>query len=246
MDAVEGADAVVNLSGVKVVDPFKPWTRRYRDAVLRSRVDSTTALVDAIRRAERRPSVMVNQSAIGFYGSQGDRVLTEFSPPGSDFLADVVQAWEAAARPAEDLGVRLVLLRTAVVLGRGGGLLPQFRLPFKLFFGGTMGRPDQWFSWIHLDDEVGVFIHALTHQDVSGPVNSAAPNPVTMRDFSRSLGHALKRPTWIPLVWLGMKIFLGRRSEAVLASQRVQPEILISHGYRFKYPEVEAALRDSV
>lgn len=246
MDAVDGSDAVVNLAGYPVVEPGRPWTAKTRALILNSRIDSTVALVEAIRRAGRKPAVLVNQSAIGFYGSQGDRVLTESSPPGDDFLAEVVRRWEAAAVPVEELGVRLVLPRTGIVLGPGGGLVQQFALPFRLFAGGTMGYPNQWVSWIHLRDEVGVILYALDHPELHGQVNATAPEPVTMETFSRELGRALGRPSWVPFLWLPMRLVLGRRAEAVLASQRVQPQELLRAGYRFAYTDVGEALRAAV
>lgn len=244
-ESVDGSDAVINLAGAPVVDPLKPWTAQRKVIIRASRVDSTRALIRAIEKATSRPSIMINQSAIGFYGSRGDVVLTETSPAGSDFLAGVVVDWEAAAAPATTLGVRLVLLRTANVLGHGG-LLPQFELPFKLFFGGTMGNPGQWFSWIHIDDEVALMLYALDHDGLHGPVNASAPNPVTMDAFSRELGAALHRPAWMPFIGTGMKVMLGQRSEAVLASQRVVPAVAEQSGYLFRYPESGPALREFI
>lgn len=241
-DALSGADAVINLAGHRVVQPLNPWTASEKARILSSRVDSTRALVEALRAAQPRPATFINGSAIGCYGSQGNVVLTEESPPGNDFLAGVVKQWEAAARPAEELGVRLVLLRTANVLG-DGGLLPQLALPFKLYLGGDLGPPGQWFSWIHLQDEVDLIIHALTHDTVRGPVNATSPNPVTMSEFSHDLGAALHRPVWVPLVPLFLRVALGQRAQAVLSSQRVEPEVALSTGYVYRHPQVEEALR---
>lgn len=245
-DAVDGADAIVNMAGYPVAEPTKPWTADRRALILKSRIDSTRALVETVQSVKRKPSVFVNQSAIGYYGSRGDRLLTEASPAGDDFLADVVSQWEAAARPVEKFGVRLVILRTGIVLGRGGGLVKQLELPFKLFAGGTMGYPGQWVSWIHLEDEVGVVLCALDNPDMRGIVNAVAPAPVTMQTFSSALGAALGRPSWVPFLWAPMKLLLGRRAEAVLASQRVEPTELVRIGYEFEYRDVEAALRASV
>lgn len=243
MDAFSGADGVVNLAGEQMVSPFEPWTKAKKERVLASRVDSTKAVVEAIEQASPRPTVLVNQSAIGYYGSQGDAVLTESSPVGSDFLAYVVENWEAAARAVERIGVRLVLLRTGLVLGRGGGLLQQFVMPFRLFVGGTMGASKQWVSWIHMDDEVGLIIYALTHDTVSGVVNAASPNPVTMDLFSRQIGQTINRPSWVPYLDVAMKIALGERSQAVLASQRVLPERAEAAGYQFRHTESAEALQ---
>ena len=242
MDAFSWADAAVNLSGVPVIQPLQPWTAQYRAEILNSRVVSTRGFYAALAAADPRPAVVVSQSAIGYYGSRGDTVLTEESAPGNDFLAGVVQAWEDAARPAEELGVRIVWPRTGHVLGRGG-LLAFLELPFKLFLGGTLGYPDQWVSWIHLEDEVEIIRHALTHDDVRGPINATAPNPVTMQEFCDELGGAMHRPSWFPLYAPLMKLGLGQRSEAVLASDRVLPEAIQRHGYLFRHAQVGAALR---
>lgn len=242
MEAFSDADGVVNLAGEQVVSPFQPWTKTEKERILASRVEATRAVVEAIRQASPRPTVLVNQSAIGYYGSQGDTTLTEASPNGSDFLAYVVENWEAAARPVEQLGVRLVLLRTGIVLGQGGELA-MLALPFRLFAGGTMGYPGQWVSWIHLEDEVQLMIYALTHGDVRGVVNAVAPSPVTMDVFSRQLGQVLHRPSWVPLLGPVMRLALGERAQAVLASQRVLPQAAQQAGYQFRHTQSDEALR---
>jgi uncharacterized protein len=242
MEAFNGADGVVNVSGEQVVSPFEPWTRAKKERILSSRVDPTTAIVGAIRQADPRPPVLINQSAIGYYGSQGDTILTESSPPGADFLAYVVERWEVAAKPVEEVGVRLVLLRTGIVLGRGGEL-PLLALPFRFFAGGTMGSPTQWLSWIDLEDEVGLIVYALGHETLRGPVNATSPNPVTMDIFSRQIGKALNRPSWVPMLDVAMRIGLGERSQAILASQRVLPEAARAAGYQFRHVDSEESLR---
>jgi uncharacterized protein (TIGR01777 family) len=242
ISAFSNADAVVNMAGRPVIDPFRPWTTEEKARIRDSRIGPTRALVEALRQVDPRPRVLVNQSAIGYYGSQGDTVLTEQSPPGSDFLATLVQEWEAVARPAEDLGVRVVLPRTGIVLGHGG-LLSQLALPFKLYGGGVMGKPDQWISWIHLDDEVDLIIHALSHEHIHGPINATAPNPVTMDVLSNDIGQALNRPVWVPLLWLPIKLLLGQRAQAMLASQRVLPEVAKNSGYMFRHAQSGEAIR---
>lgn len=243
MDTVGQADGVLNFAGEQVVQVTRPWTARERQRILMSRVGPTDAIVDALRRTEPRPRVLVNASAMGYYGSQGETILTETSPPGNDFLAGVVKQWEAAAQPAEKLGVRLVLLRSGIVLGRDGGQLPLMALPFKLFAGGRMGAKGQWFSWIHIDDEVGLILSALDRDAYQGPVNATAPNPVTIDEFSSELGRALHRPSWVPLLDIGMRLGLGKRAEAVLASERVLPEAALAAGYQFRFPTVRGALQ---
>jgi uncharacterized protein len=239
--ALRDADAVVSLAGEPI--EAKRWSRAQKDRMWRSRIDSTRAVLDAISAAETPPRVLINGSAIGYYGSRGSTVLTEDSPPGSDFLAQLVQAWEGAARPVEGMGVRLALARTGVVLGRGGGALPLFVLPFRFFAGGTVGRADAWLSWIHLDDEVGALLHALDDERVKGPFNLSAPNPVTFGAISRQIGEILHRPSWVPMISTGIKAGLGELGESVMASQRVRPEVLQRTGYSFKYTDSGEALR---
>lgn len=248
--ALNGADAVVNLAGQPIAgtDPMKAvtqrWTPRRKAEILSSRVDATTALVEALRSANPRPHVLINQSAIGYYGSQGDAVLTESSPVGKDFVAHVVQQWEAATKPVEELGVRLVLLRTGIVLGKCGGALPPLVLPFRIFMGGTMGAPGQWVSWIHLDDEIGLILYALDHAEVQGVVNATAPNPVTMEELSQQIGRALGRPSWVPRMDIPLRLALGEQAEALLSSERVLPTRAQELGYPFRWTDSAEALRD--
>jgi uncharacterized protein (TIGR01777 family) len=243
MDAFNGADGVVNLAGENAF--IKPWTERQKQRILRSRVDATEAVVRAITRAEPRPRVLVNASGMDYYGSQGATVLTEESPTGSTFLAGVVRQWEAAARKAEDLGVRVVLLRSGLVLGRQGGILPLVALPFRFFMGGVIGGK-QWISWIHIDDEVALIIYALTHGDVHGPVNAGAPNPVPMSEFSNEIGRALGRPVWAPVPSGIVRTVLGEQGNVILGSIRLQPKAAQDAGYRFQYPELSQALHEAL
>jgi len=244
-EALNGADGVVNLAGEPVAN--KRWTEQQKQRLLASRVDSTRALAEAIRAAATQgvpgPRVLVNQSAVGYYGSPGDTPVTESSPPGDDFLARLVQEWEAATQPVAELGVRLVILRTGIVLGKGGALAPMV-LAFRYFVGGTMGEPDQWVSWIHLQDEIELIIRALTDDTMHGVYNATAPNPVTMRELSRQIGQALGRPAWVPFYGKIMRIALGKeRGPAVLASQRALPKAAEGAGYRFHHPESGEALQ---
>lgn len=244
MDVFRGAGAAINLAGHTVASPFRPWTAEEKGRIRSSRLDATNAVVDAIIRAEPRPRVLINASAVGYYGSRGGEILTETSAPGSDFLAQVVVDWEAAARRVEGHGVRLVLSRSGIVLGRGGGILQYFTLPFRFFGGGTMGEPDQWVSWIHLDDEVGLFLLALDDDRAQGPTNFTAPNPVTMQQFSGEIGQAMHRPSWVPFYGSMMRLTLGQRaSVALLASQRAVPEAALRDGYEFRYRRSDEALR---
>jgi uncharacterized protein (TIGR01777 family) len=241
-DSFQTADGVVNLAGEPVAN--KRWTEEQKARLRASRLDATRAVVDAITRSEPRPTVLVNQSAIGYYGSQGDAVLTEESQPGSDFLARLVVEWEAAAKPVEAAGVRLVILRTGIVLGAGGGALPPMVLPFRMFAGGTMGDPGQWVSWIHLDDEIETIVRALTFDTMRGTYNAVAPNPVTMETLSGQIGRTVSRPSWVPGYGTVMRMALGReRGPAILSSERVLPARLQADGYEFHYTQSHEALK---
>jgi uncharacterized protein (TIGR01777 family) len=243
LGAIAGVDAVINLAGESIA--AKAWSDRRRQAILSSRVDSTTALAGAIAQLDRSPTVFVSGSAVGYYGSRGDQKLTEVSAPGDDFLADVCRQWEAAAQPAES-HTRVVYLRTAVVLGPGGGALPQMARPFRLFFGGQVGPRDQYFSWIHIDDEIGLILTVLEDASISGPVNASSPNPVLMPELAGALGRSLHRPVWLPGVPMVMKLVLGQRSEFLFASLRVIPEKARDAGFDFKHPILDEALNSAL
>lgn len=242
-EVFNGADGVVNLAGESAF--VKPWTERQKQRILQSRVDVTNAVVNAIAKADPRPPVLVNASGMDIYGSRGDTILTEESAPGTGFLAGVVRQWEAAAKRAEDLGVRVVLLRTSLVLGRQGGILPLVSLPFRFFMGGVAGGK-QWVSWIHIDDEVALIIYALTHDDMHGPVIAAAPNPVPMSVFSHEIGRTLHRPVWAPAPARLLHIVLGEQANVILGSIRLQPKAAQDAGYQFQYPELEGALHEAL
>lgn len=241
--ALEGADAVVNLAGAPVAPFPKRWNERYKALIRSSRVDATTAVVEAMGLADARPRVLVNASGMDYYGSPGEGVLTEESPTGNTFLASVVRDWEAAARRAEDMGVRVVLLRTSIVLGKTGGSLPLMALPFRFFVGGTPGRADQWVSWIHIDDEVRFILFALDHDEIRGPYNLAAPNPVPMKTFAGGIGRALHRPSWFPAPPFLLKLALGEQAEVILSSIRVLPARAQDAGFQFRYTDSDTALR---
>jgi uncharacterized protein (TIGR01777 family) len=239
--ALEGIDAVVHLAGEGIGE--RRWSKAQKQRILRSRVDGTTLLAESLAAMTRKPTVLVSGSAVGWYGDRGDEELTESSSTGDDFLADVCRQWEAATGPAEDAGIRVVHLRTGIVLsGRGGALKKQLPL-FKLGLGGRLGSGRQWTSWVSLHDEVGAILHALRSDDLSGPVNAVSPNPVTNADFTVVLGRALRRPAKLPVPRAALAVVLGREmATSLTASQRVQPERLLAHGYRFKHPDLPAAL----
>jgi uncharacterized protein (TIGR01777 family) len=232
---------VVNLVG----EPVAParWTEEKKERILSSRVKSTRAFVDSMRSIDPRPKVLISASAIGYYGPHGDEYVTEDTPPASDFLADVCIQWEAEAMKAEEMGVRVVLIRIGGVLESDGGALPAMAIPFRFFVGGPIGQGKQWFSWIHRDDVVGMIHHALENKAVSGPLNATAPNPVTNREFSTALGRALHRPSCFTVPGFVVKLTLGELGSVMLTGQRVIPEKALKAGYRFKFSDVNDALK---
>jgi uncharacterized protein len=238
-DALESADAVVHLAGEPVA---QRWTADAKRKIASSRLQGTRNLVTALSTLSRRPAVLICASAIGIYGDRGDEVLTESSPAGTGFLADLCRDWEKQASLAEALGIRVVRLRTGIVLGVDGGALQKMLPPFKAFVGGRLGSGRQWMSWIHVDDLVGLIIHAI-QKTVSGAVNGTAPNPVINTAFTRELAAALHRPALFPAPAFALKLMLGEMSEILLGSQRVLPKAAESTGFHFAFPELAPALR---
>ncbi|HJQ03483.1 MAG TPA: TIGR01777 family oxidoreductase [Jatrophihabitans sp.] len=242
-DALRGFDAVVGLSGAGIAD--KRWTPEYKRLLLESRVQPTGTLATALAAlpAGDRPATFLNASAIGYYGDRGDQPLPESAAAGTGFLADLVVTWEAATAPAAEAGVRVVTLRTGLVLSAGGGLLKRLVPLFKLGFGGRLGSGRQYQSWISLADEVGAMRHLLSADQVSGPVNLAGPAPVRNDEFSSQLGRVLHRPALLPAPALGIRLALGEfADEGALASQRVIPQRLLDSGYEFQHPDLQSAL----
>ncbi len=240
--AVEGADAVIHLSGAGIAD--KRWTASYKREILDSRTLSTGLLAKTIASLHKRPAVFLSGSAIGIYGSRGDEILDEQSANGTSFLADVCTQWEAAAALAVSAGIRTVLLRTGIVLTPRGGALKKLLPLFKIGAGGKFGRGDQWQSWISLDDEIGAIEYLLT-ADVSGPVNLTAPNPVTNSEFTTSLAKVLKRPALLPIPSFGPKLLLGGElaDALLLTGQHVLPNVLTASGFKFAHTNLDGALR---
>jgi uncharacterized protein (TIGR01777 family) len=238
-EALAGCDACLNLAGEPVAGGR--WTEARKRAIRDSRVLATRNVAAVV--ADRGPRVLVNGSAIGFYGPRGDEELDESAPPGSDFLARTCLEWEGAAAPAAKRA-RVVLCRTGIVLAREGGALAQMALPFKLFAGGPIGDGAFWQSWIHLADEVGLLAWALGEERVSGPLNATAPAPVRNRDLARALGKALHRPSLLPAPVLAVRALFGEMADVVVTGQRVLPVKALELGYRFRFPEVGAALGD--
>ncbi len=240
--AFDGVDAVVNVIGEEINQRL---TREAKQRIRDSRVRSTKNLVDGIAAQSERPRVMVSQSAVGYYGDQGEAVIDEGKRQGSGFLSELPAEWEEAARGAEELGVRLAIFRSAPVLDPDGGLLKQLLLPFRLAVGGPLAGGRQYMPWIHRDDEVGLFLWALENEGVSGTLNAASPNPVTNREFSKTLGKVLRRPAVAPVPRFAIAALRGGElTDGVLWSQRVIPRRPLDLGYEFRFPELEPALRD--
>jgi uncharacterized protein (TIGR01777 family) len=241
---LEGVDAFVHLAGAGIGD--KKWTPARKQLVLESRTRGTGLLARTLAGLERKPSVLVSASAIGYYGNRGDDVLTEDAPPGSDFGAQVCVAWEDATAPAVDAGIRVVRTRTGLVLARQGGLLQRLLLPFKLGVGGRLGSGKQYMSWIALDDDISAIIHLINTASISGPMNLTAPNPLTNAEFTASLGHAVHRPTILPTPLVGLRVvYGGELVDTLLGSQRVSSATLQQTGLEFAHPELDGAL-DSI
>ncbi len=240
--ALEGLDGVVHLAGENIA--AGRWTATQKQQIRDSRVRGTSLLSASLARLARPPRVWVSASAIGYYGNRGDEVLREESPPGSGFLPEVCIAWEAATKTAEDRGIRVVHLRTGMVLSMAGGALAKMLPIFRMGAGGVIGNGRQYMSWIDLDDVIGAIHHALTTDCLRGPLNTVAPAPVTNREFTKALGRVLSRPTLFPLPAFAAQLALGEMAnELLLASQRVEPTRLVASGYQFRFPDLEGALR---
>lgn len=238
-------DAVVNLAGEPIFG--RRWNDEVKDRIRQSRVKSTQTLVAAIglMPSDRRPKVLVNASAVGYYGlSPGEKELPETAAAGDDFLAQVCGAWEEAARGATAHGSRVVVLRIGVVLDPEGGALGQMVPPFRMFVGGPVGDGTQWFSWVHADDVVGLILFAIDNPQVRGPVNAASPTPIRMKEFCKELGAALRRPSWFPVPKFALRLRFGEVADVIGASQKVLPVAAQNHGYAFKFPTARAALED--
>jgi uncharacterized protein (TIGR01777 family) len=238
-ESLATADAIVNLAGEPVA---QRWTPEVKRRIRSSRVDGTRNLVNGLAKQSNRPRVLVCASAIGYYGSRGDEVLSETSAPGSDFLAQVVINWEQAARQAEALGIRVVSLRFGVVLGKDGGALAKMLPPFKLGVGGRLASGQQWMSWIHVDDVIGLIQFSLENSAARCPMNATSPHPVTNAEFTRDLAAALHRPAIFPVPRFALKTLFGEMAEVILGSQRVIPQATQSAGFQFQYPELKPAL----
>ncbi len=243
----DGATAIVNLAGESIGIPPIPWTAGKKQRIRQSRIDAGCAVTEAVKQAVHKPRVVIQASAIGFYGLHGDEPVTEESRPGADFMSRVAVAWEASTDPIESMGVRRVIIRTGLPLTLAGGVLPYLMLPFRFFVGGPLGSGQQYLSWIHMADEIGAIRFLIENESARGPFNLTAPNPVTNAEFARVLGRVMHRPAAIPAPAFAMKLAFGEMARLLLlGGQRVIPERLSQHGFKFKFIDVEAALRDLI
>ncbi|MHB8158347.1 MAG: TIGR01777 family oxidoreductase [Desulfocucumaceae bacterium] len=241
LEALEGARAVVNLAGEPIAS--RRWDREQKERIFNSRVSVTGALVEALTQIEQKPEVLISGSAVGYYGWSGDKVVVETASPGRDFLSQVCVAWEKEALRAQSEDLRVVFLRTGIVLANDGGALPRMLLPFRLFAGGPIASGKQWMPWIHRDDMLSLIIFLIENKNSFGPVNAVAPNPVTNYDFSRTLARVLKRPSWLPVPGPILSLALGEMANSLLLNgQRVIPAKALDLGFKFKYAKLETAL----
>ncbi len=240
-EAISDTQAVIHLAGETIAGR---WNSDKKQRIRDSRVLSTRNLVTSFANNDSKPDTLICASAIGLYGDSGENSFTEETPPGTDFLAEVCQEWETEAYKARELGIRAVTVRIGLVLGIGGGLLKQVLTPFKIGVGGKLGNGQQWMSWIHIDDLVGIIFHALENDSINGPLNATAPTPVRNIEFTKALGSALNRPTILPAPYFGLKLMMGEFADFVLLSQNVLPEKTVASGYDFQFPTIDSALSD--
>lgn len=236
---MEEADCIINLAGVSIAN--KRWTSEIKDAILTSRINATRAIVLSIKRKIINPKILVNASAAGYYGNRGDEKITEDAAPGEDFLAEVCKKWEYEALQAKEFGVRVVLIRTGLVLG-DGGVLKIMTLPYKFFVGGRLGSGKQWFTWVHIEDIVNIYTFAVENEQIQGPINSCSPEPVRNKELNKILGSILKRPSFLIIPSFAVRLVMGEMADVVLHGQRAVPQKLKENGFEFKHPQIKEAL----
>ncbi len=247
-EAAADCDGVVNLAGRNIFD--KRWSRAFKEELYDSRIKTTLNVADALKRkpvrADGSPKVLVNASAIGWYGAHSDEELDEDSPPATDYMAELCVAWEKAARTVESAGVRCAMVRVGIVLDKEGGALAKLLFPFKMGVGGPVGNGKQWMSWIHHEDMTGIFLLGLDNSAATGPLNGTGPNPVTNRAFGKALGAALHRPAFLPTPAFALRLVLGEVADVVATGQRVLPRKPLALGYSYKFPTLDAALKNII
>jgi uncharacterized protein (TIGR01777 family) len=240
-ESLEGIDAVINLAGEPVA--AGRWTQERKRLIVDSRVNATRLLARALSRASSKPRVFISASGVGYYGTSPDRLFDERDGSGSDFFADLCRAWEGAAFEAQSPNVRVVCLRTGMVLERDGGALAKMVPPFRAFVGGPIAPGSQWVSWIHRADLIGLIEWVLGHEHIAGPVNAVAPGPVTMKEFCRELGKTLHRPSWLPVPEMALRLAFGELASFMTTGQQVVPKVALDGGYQFQYSRLDAAFR---
>jgi uncharacterized protein len=238
-EKISGCHGVINLAGEPIAER---WTDSYKEAIMNSRKNTTTNIVKAIANSSSKPSVLINASAVGYYGASETAIFDENSSPSDDFLGKVCQNWENAAQKVTETGTRLVILRLGIVLGKEGGAIAKMLTPFQLFVGGPIGTGKQWVSWINREDLVNLIIYSLKNAQVSGVLNATAPNPVTMSELAQTLGKVLNRPAIFPVPEFVLKLLLGEGAQVVLEGQKVLPKRTLETGFKFDYPEIKSAL----
>lgn len=243
LEYADGAYAVVNLAGENLGSGR--WSSKKKQAILQSRLDAGRAVVEVVKSVQKKPLVIIQASAIGYYGFRGDEIIDESSPPGKGFLAEVAKKWELSTLEVESQNIRRVIIRSGVVLEKEGEAVLRLIKPFRLFVGGPLGSGRQWFSWIHLEDEVNAILFLLKREDLKGVFNLTSPHQLIQKDFARILGNIIRRPSWLPVPGIVLRLFLGEMAkEMLLSSQRVIPRRLLEEGYRFHYPEAKIALKE--
>ena len=239
---LNGVDTFIHLAGANLSS--KRWNEEFKKLAYDSRVLSTRNLVEAIKAAEKKPKAFICASAVGIYGDRYDEILDETSAPGNDFLANFCKDWEKEAKKVEELGVRRVSVRTGLVLVKDEGVLKKLLLPFQLFVGGPLGNGKQWIPWLHIDDIIGIYLHAIDNENVSGAFNAASPGIIQMKEFAKTFGNVLNRPSLLPVPKFALKLVVGELGEYAVMSQRTSVEKIIQSGYKFQFENLEEALRD--
>jgi uncharacterized protein (TIGR01777 family) len=238
----DGAHAIINLAGEGIADGR--WSKERKQRILSSRTNAGKAIVQAIQQATNKPQVVIQSSAVGYYGPRRDEVITEAASPGGDYLAHICFEWEASTAPVTQLGVRRPIIRSGLVLSNEGGAFPRIVLPFRLYAGGPLGSGKQWYPWIHIEDEIRAILFLVHHESATGPFNLVAPNPLTNKELATCIGKVMGRPAVIPTPALALRTLFGEMATVVLDGQRVVPQRLLELGFPFKYPTAEEALRD--
>jgi uncharacterized protein (TIGR01777 family) len=242
--AIDGADALIHLAGESIAE--ERWTDEYKKRMYDSRIDTANRLIDAVEKATTRPQVLISVSAVGFYGNSGEAEVDENTEAGNDFLATLCTDWEAAVHRAGEYGMRVVTPRLGLVLADDGGVLEKLLTPFKMFAGGPVGNGEQWFPWVHIEDVVGIILHAMDNERVKGALNAVAPGLIRNREFAVALGDALNRPARFSVPAFVIKLAMGELGETLLGGQRAIPRRTIESGYEFSYQTIERALTDLV